>query len=286
MEKIDNNLRTEILVSETKISRVFKKKGKKMRKNLVLSTLLLLAFWLRATTLDSSTKQTISIDNDRIHTYADRLGKWVILSESPVSLSILLKEFETTEEELKEINSLKSTEVVPSRKPIFIPYSENYVQSLSNKGLSRDSVLSDYRDFVWPVGTVNAKISSKLGLRKHSMHTGIDIACPHRSPILAAGDGIVTSAAYTGNYGLAVFIQHDINQIQTLYAHNSYLLVKEGERVQKGQIIAFSGSTGHSTGPHLHFEVRYQNIVLNPEHYIQVQPILEPKLAVAKDSQP
>lgn len=286
MEKIDNNLQTEILVLEMNISKVFIKKGKKMRKNLVLSTILLLAFWLRATTLDSSTKQAIFIDNDRIHSYSDRLGKWIILSESPVSLSVLLKEFQTTEEELKDINSLKSTEAVPIRKPIFIPYSENYIQTLSNKGLTRDSVLSDYRDFVWPVGTVNAKISSKLGLRKHSMHTGIDIACPHRSPILAAGDGVVTSATYNGNYGLAVFIQHDINQIQTLYAHNSYLLVKEGDKVQKGQIIAFSGSTGHSTGPHLHFEVRYQNIVLNPEHYIQVQPILEPKMAVAKETQP
>jgi murein DD-endopeptidase MepM/ murein hydrolase activator NlpD len=286
MEKIDSFCRNEILDPETKFDSEKGKKGKKMRKNLVISALLLLAFWLRATTLDSSTKQAILIDNDRIHSYGERLGKWVILAESPVSLNNLLKEYETSEEELKEVNSLKQNEIVPVRKPIFIPYSESYIQNLSSKGQGRDIVLSDYRDFVWPVGTVNAKISSKLGLRRHSMHTGIDIACPHRSPILAAGDGVVTSAAYNGNYGLAVFIQHDINQIQTLYAHNSYLLVKEGERVQKGQIIAFSGSTGHSTGPHLHFEVRYQNIVLNPEHYIQVQPILEPKVAIGKDSTP
>jgi murein DD-endopeptidase MepM/ murein hydrolase activator NlpD len=283
MEKIDSFCQNEILVSEMKFEREQGKKGKKMRKNIVISTLLLLAFWLRATTLDSSTKQAILIDNDRIHSYGERLGKWVILAESPVSLTNLLKEYETSEEELKEVNSLKQSEIVPLRKPIFIPYSESYIQNLSNKGQGRDTVLSDYRDFVWPVGTVNAKISSKLGLRRHSMHTGIDIACPHRSPILAAGDGIVSSASYNGNYGLAVFIQHDINQIQTLYAHNSYLLVKEGDRVQKGQIIAFSGSTGHSTGPHLHFEVRYQNIVLNPEHYIQVQPILEPKVAIGKE---
>jgi murein DD-endopeptidase MepM/ murein hydrolase activator NlpD len=286
MEKIDSFCRNEILVSEMKFESEKGIKGKKMRKNLVISTLLLLAFWLRATTLDSSTKQAILIDNDKIHSYGERLGKWVILAESPVSLNNLLKEYETSEEELKEVNSLKQNEIVPVRKPIFIPYSESYIQNLSNKGQGRDIVLSDYRDFVWPVGTVNAKISSKLGLRRHSMHTGIDIACPHRSPILAAGDGVITSATYNGNYGLAVFIQHDINQIQTLYAHNSYLLVKEGERVQKGQIIAFSGSTGHSTGPHLHFEVRYQNIVLNPEHYIQVQPIIEPKVAIGKDSAP
>jgi len=169
MEKIDSFCRNEILVSEMKFESEKGIKGKKMRKNLVISTLLLLAFWLRATTLDSSTKQAILIDNDRIHSYGERLGKWVILAESPVSLNNLLKEYETSEEELKEVNSLKQSEIVPLRKPIFIPYSESYIQNLSNKGQGRDTVLSDYRDFVWPVGTVNAKISSKLGLRRHSI---------------------------------------------------------------------------------------------------------------------
>ena len=283
MEQIDNFPQNEILVTEKRIT---VKQGKKMRKNIILSSLILLAFWLRSTTIDSSTKQAIKIDNDQVHTYSERQGRWVILAETSISLSNLIKEYESTEEEIKQFNSIKINEIIPTRKPIFIPFSENYIQSLSNKGLGRDTVLSDYRDFVWPVGTVNAKISSKLGLRRNSMHTGIDIACPHRSPVLAAADGVVTGAAFNGNYGLAVFIQHDINQIQTLYAHNSFLMVKEGDRVQKGQIIAFSGSTGHSTGPHLHFEVRYQNIVLNPEHYIQVQPILDPKLAIAKEPNP
>jgi murein DD-endopeptidase MepM/ murein hydrolase activator NlpD len=283
MEEIDNFPQKEMIVSEMQLSL---KQGKKMRKNIILSGLILLAFWLRSTTIDSSTKQAIKIDNDQVHTYSERQGKWVILAETPVNFSNLVKEFESSEEEVKLYNSIKSNEPIPTRKPIFIPFGENYIQILANKGLGRDTVLSDYRDFVWPVGSVNAKISSKLGLRRNSMHTGIDIACPHRSPVLAAADGIVTGAAFNGNYGLAVFIQHDINQIQTLYAHNSFLMVKEGDRVQKGQIIAFSGSTGHSTGPHLHFEVRYQNIVLNPEHYIQVQPIVDPKLAIAKESNP
>lgn len=259
---------------------------KKMRKNIFISGIILLAFWLKSTAIESSTKQIIKIDNDQVHTFAERLGRWIIPAESTVSMSQLIKEYESSEEEVKSFNSLKSSEPIPTRKPIFIPYSDTYLQNLESKGISRDTVISDYRDFVWPVGTVNAKISSKLGHRRNSMHTGIDIACPHRSPILAAADGIVTSATFSGNYGLAIFIQHDINQIQTLYAHNSYLLVKEGDRVQKGQIIALSGSTGHSTGPHLHFEVRYQNIVLNPEHYIQVQTFVDPKIANVGDSVP
>jgi murein DD-endopeptidase MepM/ murein hydrolase activator NlpD len=100
------------------------------------------------------------------------------------------------------------------------------------------------------------------------MHTGIDIACPNRSPVLAANDGIILSARNQGNYGLSITIQHNINQIQTLYAHNSILLVKEGDTVAKGQIIAFSGSTGHSTGPHLHFEVRIDGIPVDPYSYL------------------
>lgn len=250
-----------------------------MRKNIILSSILLLAFWLKSTAVESSTKQIIMIDNDHVHTYSEKQGRWIIPAEISQSVSTIIKEFETSEDEVKQINSIKPNEQIPTRKPIFFPFSEAYLQSLETKGVSRDKVLSDYRDFVWPVGSVNAKISSKLGHRRNSLHTGIDIACPHRSPILAAADGIVTSATFSGNYGLAIFIQHDINLVQTLYAHNSFLLVKEGDRVQKGQIIALSGSTGHSTGPHLHFEVRYQNIVLNPEHYIQVQSVQDPKLA-------
>ena len=286
MEPIDNFQQTKKLYSKLNYNQLHHIKNKKMRKNIVLSCLILLAFWLKSTSIDSSTKQIVKVDNDQVHTFSERQGKWIVQVESPISLSNLIKEFDTSEEEVKILNSLKSNEPIPTRKPIFIPYGENYISTLETKGVSRDTFLSDYRDFVWPVGTVNAKISSKLGLRRHSMHTGIDIACPHKSPILAAADGIVASASFNGNYGLAILIQHDINQIQTLYAHNSYIMVKEGDRVQKGQIIAFSGSTGHSTGPHLHFEVRYQNIVLNPEHYIQVQPIFDPKIAIAKESTP
>ncbi|MCB1141001.1 MAG: M23 family metallopeptidase [Leptospiraceae bacterium] len=239
-----------------------------MRKNIFLSVMICLAFWLKTTTIDSSTKKTIRVDNDYIHTYNEKQGRWVILLETPYSLKTLLKMYDTTEEEVRQINGFSKDSIISLRNPFFIPYGDSYLQSLIAEGKGRDEVTSDYRDFLWPVGTVNAKISSKLGKRNKTMHTGIDIACPHRSPIIAAADGEVTMSQYNGNYGYVIFIQHDLNQILTLYAHNSYLLVKKGDKVKKGQIIALSGSTGHSTGPHLHFEVRYQNIVLNPEHYL------------------
>ena len=93
-----------------------------MRKNIILSGLILLAFWLRSTTIDSSTKQAIKIDNDQVHTYSERQGKWVILAETPLTFSNLVKEFESSEEEVKQYNSVKSNESIPTRKPIFIPF--------------------------------------------------------------------------------------------------------------------------------------------------------------------
>jgi murein DD-endopeptidase MepM/ murein hydrolase activator NlpD len=240
-----------------------------MRKNLVLSILIFGAFWLKSTTVESSTKKAIRVDNDYFHTYMDKQGRWAMPGELSKGVSAYIKEIDATEEDVRLINDLKNGEQIPTNKLLFFPFGETYSKQLLSEGKGRDIIISDYRDFVWPVGSVNAKISSKLGMRKNSMHTGIDISCPNRSPILAAGDGVVIVANFSGHYGLAVTIQHELNQLQTVYAHNSYLVVKEGSRVKKGQVIAFSGSTGHSTGPHLHFEVKYQNIFLNPEHYIQ-----------------
>lgn len=89
-----------------------------------------------------------------------------------------------------------------------------------------------------------------------------------------------------GGYGNKILLSHPgINGINTLYAHNSLLYVKEGDKVKKGQIIALSGNTGHTTGPHLHFEVRYQNVVLNPEHYLPVfQSSSEARVAIARET--
>jgi murein DD-endopeptidase MepM/ murein hydrolase activator NlpD len=237
-----------------------------MRKNFVLSFLLCLGFWLRATTLESSAKKLVTIDNEFFQTYQNKVGKWILPGEFKMPISVYLKEFETGEAEFQEINQIPITSL--PTKPVFFPYGENYVKKLLNEGKGRTLVFSDYREFIWPIGSTNGVISSRLGRRKDSMHTGIDIRCPLKTPILAASDGVVVMSGHSGNYGLAVQVKHELNQLQTLYAHNSVIFVKEGDKVNKGQVIALSGSTGHSTGPHLHFEVRYQNIFLNPEHYI------------------
>ncbi|MCB1176226.1 MAG: M23 family metallopeptidase [Leptospiraceae bacterium] len=241
-----------------------------MRKNIFLSALICLAFWLKVTAVESSTKKAVRVDNDFFQTYKGKQGRWSRTPFLKGGYKAYLETVESSEEEFRDVNGLKQKDNLSPYRQYFFPYGENYAKQLLNEGKGRDIIISDHRDFIWPVGKSGpfVKISSKLGQRKNSLHTGIDITCPTGTPILAAADGIVTTSGSNGNYGNLVIIQHELNQLQTFYAHNSYVLVKEGDKISKGQIIAYSGSTGHSTGPHLHFEVRYQNIILNPEHYL------------------
>ena len=95
------------------------------------------------------------------------------------------------------------------------------------------------------------------------MHTGIDLAAPYGTPIKAAGDGRVVFADTKPVYGRTVIIDHGSGMI-THYGHNSKLLVEEGEQVQKGDIIALMGSSGRSTGPHVHFALEYNGEFINP----------------------
>lgn len=124
----------------------------------------------------------------------------------------------------------------------------------------------------WPV-PASQKITSLYGYRIHpilnkkKLHTGIDIRAGSGSNVIASNNGKVIYSGYYGGYGNTVIIDHG-GKISTLYAHNSRLLVKGGDEVKRGQVISKVGSTGLSTGPHLHFEVRINGQHTNPMNYL------------------
>jgi murein DD-endopeptidase MepM/ murein hydrolase activator NlpD len=126
----------------------------------------------------------------------------------------------------------------------------------------------------WPL-RVGGVVTSKFGYRRHpitgrrSMHKGIDIAAKHGTDIVAMADGIVIFSGWKGGYGKIVEVRH-ANGLETRYAHNSANLVNEGDMVRKGQVIAKLGSTGRSTGPHIHFEVRRNGEAVNPMQYLDL----------------
>lgn len=119
--------------------------------------------------------------------------------------------------------------------------------------------------FIWPLAS-GGTITSHFGPRWGKMHYAVDIAAAAGTPIRAADGGVVKTSAYKGSYGNLVVIDHG-NGYSTYYAHNSRLLVSVGERVVQGQTIALMGSTGNSTGSHVHFEIRKNGTPINPLNF-------------------
>lgn len=128
--------------------------------------------------------------------------------------------------------------------------------------------------FIWPIA---GAVTSGFGYRYHPihrtrrMHTGLDIAGPNRGAVRAADGGVVLYAGWRGGYGKTVMINHgnrNGRNIVTLYGHLSGIAVSSGQSVSKGQTVGYEGSTGYSTGPHLHFEVRVNGAPVDPRAYL------------------
>lgn len=144
------------------------------------------------------------------------------------------------------------------------------VQLSSSKTISKEILealkeSSDEVDFKKPLD--GGVISSRYGWRSMGYHYGLDIAAPTGTPLYASESGVVTYSAWSGNYGYLVKIQH-AGGYETYYAHCSKLFASVGDEVSKGDKIANVGSTGRSTGPHVHFEIRYNGKTLDPEVFI------------------
>lgn len=131
--------------------------------------------------------------------------------------------------------------------------------------ITEEEIIEEEFTFMKPVDA--GVITSRYGMRRGKLHTGIDIADKLNSNIYASQSGEVVCAKYSGNYGNLVRIRHE-NGYETYYAHCNKLLVKAGDVVEKGQLIAKMGMTGNATGSHIHFEIRLNGNILNPYEFI------------------
>ncbi|MDO9081209.1 MAG: M23 family metallopeptidase, partial [Desulfuromonadales bacterium] len=136
--------------------------------------------------------------------------------------------------------------------------------------LTEQSSLLSSKPSGWPS---RGWLTSNFGIRnspfsgQRTMHEGIDIAARVGTPVYATAAGIVSRANVENGYGKLVVIDHGYGY-KTYYGHNSKLMVKVGQRVKRGDLIASSGNTGTSTGPHVHYEVRLNNVPLNPRKFM------------------
>jgi len=203
-------------------------------------------------------------------------GQFIEMKKTMTSLK-------NAEEEFRRLFSFKTKERVLEN----IDTSDNGsidMETLKNQiKLTMESVgeikdyLSQERDLYlatpkgWPVA---GRISSPYGYREHpktgvrDFHSGMDIASEPGTPVKATADGIVSYAGWSGGSGNLVALEHGLG-FSTYYAHNRLVVVKAGQKIKRGDILSYVGSTGNSTGPHLHYEVWKEGRSLNPSTYIE-----------------
>ncbi len=181
-----------------------------------------------------------------------------------------LKDFVQEEEAVASL--YKEKPVVKSKTKIAKTTSNKYASSGSTSGFSTSSNMSKTSaslgvSLIKPItGTITSRFGARSSIRS-SAHTGLDISSPTGTPIKAAAPGTVIWSGRKGSYGYLVVISHS-NGVQTYYGHCSALYVSAGQSVSQGQTIAAVGSTGNSTGPHLHFEIRVNGVAYNPQNYV------------------
>lgn len=182
------------------------------------------------------------------------------------SLWEIARTYQTDMNEIVAFNELENPNRIRPSQELVIPGAR--AASIGSAIRSERLISADgrlLRAFSWPV---TGRISSRYGPRWGRMHHGIDVAVNTGTPIRAAARGRVSYAGWNGGYGNLVIIDHG-NNIETRYAHLSRITVKVGQYVNRGALIAYSGNTGNSTGPHLHFEIRHRGQSVNPLNYLQ-----------------
>ncbi len=176
-------------------------------------------------------------------------------------------------EDLIRANGIEDVRRVPAGVRLLIPAGrpvgpgsrrDAAVREAARLRARREALQAARLAFGWPL---RGRLTSTFGLRHGRPHEGIDLAAPRGTPVRAAEAGRVIHAGPLGAYGKLVVVDHG-GRFATVYAHNRRLLVRKGDRVEKGQPLAEVGSTGNATGPHLHFEVRVARVARDPLLYL------------------
>lgn len=225
------------------------------------------------------------VDQNLIDMFTKTKAKVENLSKSLATKKTILEQSKTAQEQAKIV--LENMLIIQNNKLINLSEEETklheqiaeYQNELNNveseiRLLSLASVGAEYVGGImaWPVPGYT-RITSQYGMRTHpitgiyKLHTGVDISAPLGAHFISANDGIVVKAGYNTAYGNMVIIDHG-GGIQTLYAHGSEILVNVGDVVKQGTAVLSVGSTGYSTGPHAHFEVRVNGACVEPLDYI------------------
>lgn len=180
------------------------------------------------------------------------------------SLWDISRAYDVSIDEIVATNNIANPSRIQVNQELIIPGGQAAAAALRREQLVSSSGQL-LRNFDWPT---TGRISSRYGPRWGRMHNGLDLAVPIGTPIYAAAAGTVTHSGPMGTYGILVIIDHG-NGVETRYAHLNRALVRVGQRVQRGALIAHSGNTGNSTGPHLHFEIRHRGQAVDPEAYLR-----------------
>jgi murein DD-endopeptidase MepM/ murein hydrolase activator NlpD len=186
----------------------------------------------------------------------------------------LSRRYQVPVSDLVKANGIKDVSRIQVGEQIWIPRSGSRVASGSSspksnastrRAAQRDARRSGDLAFSWPVE--GARLSSAFGRRHGRPHEGIDLAIGKGTTIRASESGKVVHSGWLGDYGKVVIIKH-AGYYRTVYAHASRIYVSRGDFVDRGERIALVGSTGRSTGPHLHFEIRKGEKPMNPASYL------------------
>lgn len=164
----------------------------------------------------------------------------------------------------------------------------NYLKSISFAHTLRSRPRLDPANVVPNLWPVNGPLMSHFGMRmdpfsgQGGFHPGVDIYANIGTPVRAPADGTIIQAGWNGGYGMSVIIDHE-NGMQTLFGHLSRVSLRVGQEIRRGDVLGLTGSTGRSTGPHLHYEVHVNGAPVNPHRYLRQAAVYREQLAKRRD---